>query len=414
MPFLSLVDDRAKPKGSRDPLGFELVWTHFGRKVVGNLTTITSSLENFAVALLGFHWANELNLNVGDEDKQKAVRETFLCYEQVAAYLRYYGKSNTVMGITRVKERVLSGANKGVLNIGLGADEQILSDQASYGLWGLYATAMRDTGLVSGNERVLTEKGLVIVKELEYQLDKPAMMALMRAKRVRTGELEALSEEYMAAIKDSSLVNQLFEALMTGAEGNLIQKELWHKTHALFDQNYPLEHHVNKVSAYISCLKERGLSNALEQCLVDIECVERVLVALNNIFHYCRVKDGVKLNEVITHLHDQGYNFDYLPKHLPDVSFPRRQPIQMALDALKAGDYKQAISAVLKLNDLVMKQRNGAAWVDIEPNGTLRVRVKSETAALASNQLLQERWDYDYFLGSYLSMAQSQLGRVRG
>ena len=60
MAFLSLLDDRAKPKGSRDPLGFELVWSHFGRKVIGNLTTITSSIDNFAVALLGFYWVNQL------------------------------------------------------------------------------------------------------------------------------------------------------------------------------------------------------------------------------------------------------------------------------------------------------------------------------------------------------------------
>lgn len=55
MAFLSLMDDRAKPKGSRDPLGFELVWSYFVRKVIGNQTTITSSMDNFAVALLGFY-----------------------------------------------------------------------------------------------------------------------------------------------------------------------------------------------------------------------------------------------------------------------------------------------------------------------------------------------------------------------
>ena len=69
MPFLSLLDDRAKPKGSRDPLGFELVWTHFGRKVVGNLTTITSSVENFTVALLGFYWVHQIHGNA-DKDSR--------------------------------------------------------------------------------------------------------------------------------------------------------------------------------------------------------------------------------------------------------------------------------------------------------------------------------------------------------
>jgi hypothetical protein len=32
MAFLSLLEDRAKPKRSRDPLGFELVCSYFGRK----------------------------------------------------------------------------------------------------------------------------------------------------------------------------------------------------------------------------------------------------------------------------------------------------------------------------------------------------------------------------------------------
>lgn len=79
MAFLSLMDDRAKPKGSRDPLGFELVWSYFGRKVIGNLTTITSSMDNFAVALLGFYWANQLVPVDGEESvRHKQIREVFL------------------------------------------------------------------------------------------------------------------------------------------------------------------------------------------------------------------------------------------------------------------------------------------------------------------------------------------------
>ncbi len=108
MAFLSLLDDRLKPKGSRDPLGFEQVWTKFGREVVGNLTTITDSLENFAVALLGFYWANELNQGGDDKDRQKRVSSTFLSYEQLAAYLRYSGRSNSIMGITKVRPGLMT------------------------------------------------------------------------------------------------------------------------------------------------------------------------------------------------------------------------------------------------------------------------------------------------------------------
>ena len=77
MAYLSLLDERLKPKGSRDPMGFEQVWTKFGRQVVGNLTTITNSLENFAAALLGFHWANELNQEVNENDRHGLSAQHF-------------------------------------------------------------------------------------------------------------------------------------------------------------------------------------------------------------------------------------------------------------------------------------------------------------------------------------------------
>jgi hypothetical protein len=105
MAFLSLLDERAKPKGSRDPLGFELVWSHFGRKVIGNLTTITSSMDNFAVALLGFYWTNQLAEHADLAERHRNVREVFLRYEQLAGYIRFFGGATDIMGITRVKAR---------------------------------------------------------------------------------------------------------------------------------------------------------------------------------------------------------------------------------------------------------------------------------------------------------------------
>ena len=132
MPFLSLLDDRAKPKGSRDPLGFELIWTYYGRQVIGNLTTITGSLTNFAVAILGFKWANDLHAHLPEADRQPRIRDTFLRYEQLAAYLRYLSGDTQFMGITRVQQRMRD--KKSRVSFGIGSDSQILSDQASYGL----------------------------------------------------------------------------------------------------------------------------------------------------------------------------------------------------------------------------------------------------------------------------------------
>lgn len=38
VPFLTEIDARAEVKGSRDPLGLVPIWSHFGRRVVGDPT----------------------------------------------------------------------------------------------------------------------------------------------------------------------------------------------------------------------------------------------------------------------------------------------------------------------------------------------------------------------------------------
>jgi len=54
--FMTEIDSRAKVKGSRDPLAVIPVWSFFGRKVVGNLTTVTDSVRGFTILLLGYYF----------------------------------------------------------------------------------------------------------------------------------------------------------------------------------------------------------------------------------------------------------------------------------------------------------------------------------------------------------------------
>src|SRR5215471_13650482 len=83
-PFLTDLDSRAAIKGSRDPLGIQQIWTRLGRHVVGNLTTVSSSVRDFTTLLLGYHFAERLadDLGAGSE------LATFLKWEQLAAYSR--------------------------------------------------------------------------------------------------------------------------------------------------------------------------------------------------------------------------------------------------------------------------------------------------------------------------------------
>jgi len=275
--FLSLLDDRAKPKGSRDPLGFELVWTHYGRQVIGNLTTVTSSLDNFAVALLGFKWANELCEHLPDGERQAKLRETFLRFEQLTGYLRYLANDEKLMGITRIAKRMKDSSTS--VSLGMHADQTILSDQASYGMWSLYSSAMRDTGLVYGEERSLTQLGEQIAERMEPMLDKPVLIDLLRKSGdLETSELEKHAKPFLAVIQNKSTQSSLVGLLMGGKEQNLVQQELWRLTREMRisgELSYG-------VADFIHNIGNKTKNSQLKSRLIEIEQIERLLVAINN------------------------------------------------------------------------------------------------------------------------------------
>lgn len=405
MAFLSLLDDRARPKGSRDPLGFEMVWTYYGRQVIGNLTTITSSLTNFAVATLGFKWANELCNHLPEHVRQVHVRESFLKYEQLAGYLRYLDGDGGIMGITRVGRRM--DDPKEHISFGLAPDEQILSDQASYGLWGLYSSAMRDTGLVGGDNRLPTELGLGIATQIEQRLDRDAMINLFQSKKRKVSRADLLSfaKPFRSALGQKRVKDQLLHALMNGNRHRLIQQEMWRVTQTLADSNA----RVRGIEEFIQQVKRKTKEPELKRRLTEIEQVERLLVAINNIFQYCRRKDGETVKTIQSEL-SKRYNYEHLPEAMDFSQVPHGDLLSAILQSLRDGDTGNALNQILELNRVVMEQRGGASWVEIEQGNTLRVRVQSELAELRNQAELEQDWDYDYFIGSFIRIASDGLG----
>lgn len=408
MPFLSLLDERARPKGSRDPLGFEMVWTYFGRRVVVNLTTITSSWQIFSVGLLGFHWSNQLCQNAHPADKQSKLQEHFIRYEQLAAYLRCHAGNQEIMGITRVRSRL---NKEGAHTIGIGTEQQnlILSDQISYGIWGLYSTAMRETGLIRGDERELTPEGLAIVSLMEKQLSRSEKglgrdwyWGFLRGDRrsANISELDSEAKVFLNAITQAKVKDKLIRAVLNGSGKHPCQSDLY-KACKLVDQSILRD---AKPGDLIGAIQRQTDSAVLKQALSDISQLERLLVSANTLFEYCRRKDGELLSEVASAI-DEALNFDFLPEGPQLADCPYSEDLERLRFNLRRKDILTALRCLLDMNKKIMKGRGGAAWVEETSDGRLRVRVGSETAHLPSQADLQSRWDYDYFLRSYARIA---------
>ncbi len=110
--FLTLEDPNARIHGSRDPLGVQPVWASFGRHVVTNLTTVTTSIRGFTVLLLGRLLAEKM-IEKGVVEERDAL-SIFLRTEQIGSYTRYlaHGVDGDIRGIERVKRFVSEHSSK--------------------------------------------------------------------------------------------------------------------------------------------------------------------------------------------------------------------------------------------------------------------------------------------------------------
>jgi len=159
-PFLTDLDSRASVKGSRDPLGIQQIWTRFGRHVVGNLTTVSNSVRDFKTLMLGYYFVEQIAQDMGSGSELA----TFLKWEQLAAYSRAVAnKDLSFRGTERVQKNLTDGS---FVTISEDRTHQILSNQKTYGLWGLYTVPARASGLVDTNYPRLTPDASDIVETL--------------------------------------------------------------------------------------------------------------------------------------------------------------------------------------------------------------------------------------------------------
>ena len=107
--------------------------------MVGNLTTVSTSVRDFTTTILGYYFAER----VANEESADGDLAAFLRSEQLASYAR--GGINYDWDF-RGTERAKKYFNEG-RKVRLGTDSAalILSDQKTYGLWGLYSVPSRSS-----------------------------------------------------------------------------------------------------------------------------------------------------------------------------------------------------------------------------------------------------------------------------
>lgn len=394
---LSLMDERSRPKGSRDPLGIEAIWSHMGRKVVGNLTTVTSNLDNFMVGLLCCAYASATT------DQLDQIQINYMRAEQLAAYLRLADENEGFLGINRAKANFKSG------QMPLGNDEpaQILSNQLSYGLWGLYSTAMQMAGLISGPERRLTEQGRALVAEMVACLGEDQWQSfntLAASKQVSADDLKTLSSDFSNMLRNPQLRRSVVQALLNWQGAKPMQLELYSRA---TDYLGHCSGEIN-VSAFCEWLhRQTETSDTLRETIAQIQSLEPLLILAATLMEWLQGQKSCDRAGLLDILQPRLKGLE-LPNSWQGVdTLPHRAFLMRLFEAGNAQDADALINCVLEQNKLVMQQRGGAAWLEWQGDA-LRVRVANDRASIPqcfSTHCHGEWWN-SYFIGSFLQIAR--------
>lgn len=392
---LSALDDRARPKGSRDPLGAEAVWSFMGRKLVGNLTTVTGSLDNFIVALLCCEFANSAVDNAN-------VQERYLRFEQLAAYLKLCLRATNdgILGVTRARANF---ANPPVY-LGAATSAQLLADQASYGLWGLYSSALESVGLISGEHRCPTPGGKELIAKMIASLGAANWNALCRIAqldRIEKSPVEKFAPAFCTMLDDETLRTTTVDALLARQKDCRLQSELF-----VLMQRYLNEAEVPDIGAFCDWALEPGSATTDMQAVIGrIRGLDPVLERADLIMNWLQGKADASLPDLTATL------TPFLKGIVADASWrdienlPYRPFLEEFHDACVSGDAGAAIMAVLAQNRRVMAVRGGAAWLEVGAERSLVVRVRNDrTVDLHALGKVARPLRYTYFIGSFLAI----------
>lgn len=420
LPFLTQIDPRAKIKGSVDPLGLQPLWTRLGRRVIRNLTTVTTSLREFTTLLLGFRCAETL---VEEQGKPpEAFTSYFLKFEQIAAYSLYAWRdvvgadANRIRGIQRVQKRLTEATR---VRVSAQPEHQILSNQQTYGLLGLYSIASANSGLLTTDRRHLTDETRQFVDQVYLQSFRHGAeqvrsillndrdfepkgrdrvwaraLAEMLGRKINVTERDFYARQLLAGGVPGSLQDQCWKAIATVNDGRRFNPA------QAFSQE--------ELRAITAECRRRDMSDLAER-LEQIRHAESLFAPAGNLFLFVLANDGRSLNDVVDDVSRQwgsrvpGLSANAAAEALAaidDVPGDTRQRLVLIARDLEMGRYRSACEALLDLNKAVMHDRGGSPWAVLSGSKRLIEARFNSGGDLATLSELKSLWVETFFLNS--------------
>jgi hypothetical protein len=349
MYFFSALDPNFRIKGSRDPLGFQSIWSGKGREVIAHLSTVSSSLVDFMILAYATHFHQ-------DRDP-KYFLNFFIKFEQACAFARrHFNQEESFNGVTFVGKNIGERTDQNAFSCSLQSKDTILSNQRAYGIYGKYIRPFRDMGIAED------ESFSRIMEEALKKTDKKQLLSIVE--RMNKNKEVVLTKDELKIMAD--LIKQ-----PTPDEKSLYRKyilEVPHLDHCqknlyqvLKNSNIPrYEFHLY---SFIHAVQDHPKAvSELKDALDKIEETERILYPMNLGFTYMlntpywdnrSILDDPVLDGIQTTAQN-GFPEDETMQKLQDIFTLHKS---------------EKIRQIVERNKQVCERRGSRAWIEQEPEG---------------------------------------------
>ena len=332
--FFSSPDKDFKPTGSRDPLGLQVIWQEAGSAVIPFLSTVSSNIQDFKIMCLGNAYFGE------DLD-----RSTFIRFEQLCAYTRYYFGYKRFNGIEKVVQRFNTSPTYPII-ISANKANTLLTSQITYGIWGKYNRPYNSMQL-----------------KPKYQLPKLSakesyILDLCKKEQFELTEKMIQSCKFIHLTADDKdfFTNNLLRLDAIGESRAACNRQ--NELYLIFKDNTDVVEEVDFFKK-INMIQEKS-SEDLKNALENIIQTERVIAPLNRIFKHIQTRKvwtKEQLDEKLINYVDKLKAVDYT---FQNNNTKRLQEI------LNTKDTWKIIEGLVEVNKVVTQNRKKTPWISRE------------------------------------------------
>lgn len=374
MYFITKQDPNYIIKGSRDPLGFQVIWQNTARQLIPNLSTVSNNIIDFQVMCLANHFKLEHRL------EEQEYRLMFSRLEKLFGYVRF--AKNHKLGFNGVdKIRKLYQNAKSELK--LSDDVEILSNQRAYGIWGKYNRPFQECGLIQDEDMM----DVVKQKVNSNSFSKNILQRVL---------LSNNQKNFFIRMDDLEKLNHLIEKPANTEKELFTDKLLRDKVNNSLLKEFNNDHELLKLNPYqtIQQIRSKSTNNDLIEILDKISRTEQILCPLNRVFRHLQTKASWTISEI-----EKDENIASVPKNIDDTGLDDKLK---RLNYILKKDNLEMVNGIVNQNKEVTELRKSAAWMEFNEN---RLEVNLNDGGFPLHTInVNTDFDNSYFLDSYSNL----------